>query len=122
MQKKTKHQRPYVERDISWMYFNRRILYEAERADIPLLERVNFLGIYSNNLDEFFMVRVASLRRIIDAEGAVSAPKRKLAERTLKEIYRLNEEYAKHFSEVMESLFKQLGQEGIRVLNETQLS
>lgn len=122
MQKKTKHQRPYVERDISWMYFNRRILYEAERADIPLLERVNFLGIYSNNLDEFFMVRVASLRRIIDAEGAVSAPKRKLAERTLKEIYRLNEEYAKHFSEVMESLFKQLEQEGIRVLNETQLS
>lgn len=122
MQKKTKSQKPYIERDVSWMYFNRRILYEAEREDIPLLERINFLGIYSNNLDEFFMVRVASLRRIIDAEGAISAAKRKLAEQTLKEIYRLNDAYAQKFSEVMAAHFQQLEAEGIRILNETQLS
>ena len=48
----------YVERDISWMYFNHRILQEAEKEYVPLLERLSFLGIYSNNLDEFFRVRV----------------------------------------------------------------
>ena len=56
----------YVERDISWMYFNHRILQEAEKKSIPLLERLSFLGIYSNNLDEFFRVRVALLNRIAE--------------------------------------------------------
>lgn len=56
----------YVERDISWMYFNYRILQEAEKQSIPLLERLSFLGIYSNNLDEFFRVRVALLNRIAE--------------------------------------------------------
>ncbi len=44
----------YVERDISWMYFNQRILLEAARPEVPLLEQLTFLGIYSNNLDEFW--------------------------------------------------------------------
>ena len=44
----------YIERDVSWMYFNHRILQEAEKESVPLLERLSFLGIYSNNLDEFF--------------------------------------------------------------------
>lgn len=51
----------YVDRDISWMYFNHRILQEAQKEELPLLERLSFLGIYSNNLDEFFRVRMASL-------------------------------------------------------------
>ena len=45
----TKKKCPYVERDISWMYFNQRILLEATRPEVPLLERLTFLGIYSNN-------------------------------------------------------------------------
>ena len=61
----TRKKCPYVERDISWMYFNQRILLEAARPEVPLLERLTFLGIYSNNLDEFFRVRVATLNRII---------------------------------------------------------
>ena len=60
---------PYVDRDVSWVYFNHRILKEAEREDIPLLERVAFLGIYSNNLDEFFRVRMATLSRIAGLKG-----------------------------------------------------
>lgn len=48
------------------MYFNQRILLEAARPEVPLLERLTFLGIYSNNLDEFFRVRVATLNRIIE--------------------------------------------------------
>ena len=62
---------PYIDRDISWMYFNRRILLESAREDVPLMERLNFLGIYSNNLDEFFRVRVASLRRIAEDEDCL---------------------------------------------------
>ena len=58
--KKIEKQVMYVERDVSWMYFNHRILQEAEKSEVPLLERLSFLGIYSNNLDEFFRVRVAT--------------------------------------------------------------
>lgn len=50
----TKKKYPYVERDISWMYFNQRILLEAARTEVPLLERLTFLGIYSNNLDGYY--------------------------------------------------------------------
>lgn len=62
MVKLTKHK--YIDRDISWMYFNHRILEEAMREDVPALERLSFLGIYSNNLDEFFRVRMANLGRV----------------------------------------------------------
>ena len=67
------NEKNYIERDVSWMYFNRRILDEAQRHDIPLMERLNFLGIYSNNLDEFFRVRVATLNRIVEYADMNSA-------------------------------------------------
>ena len=69
---------PYLERDISWMYFNHRILQEAQRENVPLLERMTFLGIYSNNLDEFFRVRMASQSRIAEStEKSASADSEK---------------------------------------------
>ena len=58
----------YIDRDLSWMYFNHRILQEATKTHVPLLERLSFLGIYSNNLDEFFRVRMATLNRIAECE------------------------------------------------------
>ena len=57
----------YINRELSWLQFNARVLQEAADESVPLIERFRFLGIFSNNLDEFFRVRYATVRRIVDA-------------------------------------------------------
>ena len=69
---------PWFDRDVSWVAFNGRVLQEAADARVPLLERVKFLAIYSSNLDEFFRVRVARLRREM-AKGVPGAEARHAA-------------------------------------------
>ena len=73
-------QLPLIDRELSWIAFNRRVLGEAENESVPLLERVKFLSICSNNLDEFLMIRVGEVRDLIVALGpdAAEAARRKL--------------------------------------------
>ena len=80
----------YLDRDLSWMYFNRRILQEATKLHIPLLERLSFLGIYSNNLDEFFRVRMATQSRIAECEDRSVRNEREHAKQLIKQINKLN--------------------------------
>ena len=61
--------RKTIARDISWLSFNARVLQEAADPTVPLRERVKFLGIFSNNTDEFFRVRVATLKRMVEMDG-----------------------------------------------------
>lgn len=110
-----------VDRDVSWMYFNHRILQEAQKESVPLLERLSFLGIYSNNLDEFFRVRVASLTRML-ANVRLSEREEKALKRTIKTIYRLNETYSREYAQTTDRVFAALEQHNIRMLNETQLN
>src|SRR3954454_6116886 len=64
----------FLNRDLSWLEFNRRVLHEALDDRTPLLERVRFLSIFSSNLDEYFMKRIAGLKRQIAAGVAAPAP------------------------------------------------
>ena len=64
----------FINRELSWLDFNFRVLAEAERTDLPLLERVKFLAIVSSNLDEFFMVRVALMHRAVEQGCGPSGP------------------------------------------------
>ena len=115
---KSKTQYLTVERDISWMYFNHRILQEGRRSDVPLLERLSFLGIYSNNLDEFFRVRVATLNRIAQTDKKSIKQEADQAEQTLGEINRLNTEYIKEFAETTDMVIRSLEEQGVCLLTD----
>ena len=118
----TKKKCPYVERDISWMYFNQRILLEAARPEVPLLERLTFLGIYSNNLDEFFRVRVATLNRIIEYADKNIQKEQETATRTLKQISKLHNRFYEQFEETFASIMEELKKENICVIKDTEMT
>lgn len=112
----------YLDRDVSWMYFNQRILQEAAKDSVPLLERLTFLGIYSNNLDEFFRVRVATLCRIIECDDKFVRKEKQQAEEVLQAIHKLNDEQAIQFDLIFEQIIQDLEHANIALLNEHQLS
>lgn len=112
----------YVERDVSWMYFNHRILQEAKKKNIPVMERLSFLGIYSNNLDEFFRVRVASLNRLAESKDKTLKETKERAKKTIKEINRLNAKFNHEFEDTVEDVTRDLEEHKVRILHETDLN
>ena len=112
-----------LSRDLSWLRFNARVLQEAQSPTVPLLERLKFLAIFSSNLDEFFKVRVATLRRLAKLKKKTRArlaesPKRVLKE-VLTEVARQQEEFGATFRE---QLLPALNAEHIHLLSEKELS
>jgi polyphosphate kinase len=108
----------YVNREVSWLQFNERVLELAEDERLPLLERVKFLAIYANNLDEFFMVRVAGLHDQVDAGIDARGPDGLSARETLERIHQLNAELGRRHSRGWDrDVRPALAEHGIRVID-----
>jgi polyphosphate kinase len=108
-------------REISWLSFNERLLQEASKKEVPLFERLKFLGIYSNNLDEFFRVRVAILRRLAMIGQLVLAEGGNPRE-VLDQIEDIVVEQSKRFEDIYNQISSELGDENIFIINEKQLT
>ena len=93
---------PYIHRDISWLSFNYRVLQEAKDPAVPLLERLKFLAIYSSNLDEFFRIRVAGMRKLKKVGKKTKAQLDFDPSATLKEVHRIVNRQQAEFSEIFE--------------------
>ena len=112
----------YIDREKSWLTFNARVLQEANDESVPLLDRFRFLGIFSNNLDEFFRVRYAAIRRMSletnETEKILGVP----AEKLLKEITEIVIEQQSESLRILSLIEKELVKEGVFIINEKEVT
>jgi polyphosphate kinase len=111
-----------INREISWLSFNERVLQEAEDPTVPLLERLKFLGIFSSNLDEFFRVRVSSLRRMVAADLYPDFVHGGTPRGILRQIHKIVVKQRERFDDVFIQLEKELGRENIYIVSENDLT
>lgn len=117
-----KEKPPLLNREISWLYFNARVLQEAADKSVPLIERIKFLAIFSSNLDEFYRVRVATLNRLVTV---VSKTKDELGfnpKKILNQIKNIVIKQEKKFNLLYEQIIKKLAENKIFILNDQQLN
>ena len=114
--------RKIIPRDISWLAFNGRVLQEAADETVPLRERIRFLGIFSNNLDEFFRVRVGTLRRMIDLGHKAHIHLEQHPEKILEKIISTVTVQQTEFDRVWSDILRELKKEKISLINEKQLN
>ncbi len=115
----------YIPRDISWLSFNARVLQEANDLSVPLQERIRFLGIFSNNLDEFFRVRVATLKRMVEIveknkKGNIeilTSP-----QLILDEIQRIVLRQQNEFNRIWQNILKELKSKKVLIVDNKQLN
>ncbi|KKK53595.1 hypothetical protein LCGC14_3093220 [marine sediment metagenome] len=112
----------YVNREISWLQFNARVLQEAADETVPLIERLRFVGIFSNNLDEFFKVRYATVKRIVEAgKKGRKALGVYAADELLEKITRIVIDQQAESLEILDNIHKKLEAERISVIKEDEV-
>jgi polyphosphate kinase len=117
-----KKKSPYINREISWLSFNERVLQEAEDKNVPLIERLKFLGIFSNNRDEFYRVRVATVRRLAKLGKKAMDIYGEDPTDLLTRLQRRVIEQQHKFEEIYQELLKELADNNVFIINEKQLS
>lgn len=109
-------------KELSWLSFNARLLQEARDPSVPLLERIKFLGIFSSNLDEFFRVRVATLKRLEKLGKKALKLIGDSPEKVLKKIHEIVLAQREEFEQIYQEILKELARERIFIINERELN
>ncbi|MDQ3049100.1 MAG: polyphosphate kinase 1 [Bacteroidota bacterium] len=111
-----------INRELSWLSFNERVLQEAEDKSVPLIERLKFLGIFSNNRDEFFRVRVATLKRLSQHQKRVDGFLGDRPDKLLDKIQKIVIEQQTKFERIYQEILRQLERHNIFIISEKQLN
>ncbi len=112
----------YINRELSWLEFNKRVLEEAENEKIPVIERLNFLSISGSNLDEFFMVRVAGLKGQVDSEVYVETIDGLMPEQVLEEVIKKSKLIKIKQNQCWSKILIKLSKNGIKVCETNDLN